>query len=313
MSTDSLTLFSMGTTLGAVLIGATLASALFGVTTMLFFVYYKRYSQDRWFYRISLAILWVFDALHFALALHILYFYLVDSFGDSPALLNMVWSFKLDFSTHLAILMGVDIVCVVRLWILGRFFHRIVPWIVSFTVAGVVAVLIFLIYEVYTISSFHQFSDISKIMDGALAVGAAADLAICLATSYYLYKSKAVTISSRTSGPLLVLMRLVLISGLAKTAASILMLVVFLTFPNTLIFVAIGFPIPRLYIITLLTMLNAWTPRPGDRCGHANFCLPLKTNEMSNLPLNFSDVTVVDEQLMVGWSLHDQPGGSPNI
>ncbi|KAK0213998.1 hypothetical protein IW262DRAFT_289216 [Armillaria fumosa] len=112
--------FSMSTTIGAVLVGATLASALFGVTTMLFFVYYRGYSQDRWFYRLSLAILWILDVLHFVLALHILHFYLIDSFGDASVLLELVWSFKvwsfinkalivltqvllqLDFSIHLA-------------------------------------------------------------------------------------------------------------------------------------------------------------------------------------------------------------------
>ncbi|KAK0204466.1 hypothetical protein DFS33DRAFT_1320347 [Desarmillaria ectypa] len=290
MSTNSLPLFSMSTTFGAVLIGATLASALFGVTTMLFFVYYRRYSQDWWFYRFFLAVLWVLDALHFAFALHILYFYLVDSFGDVPALLNTVWSFKLDFSTHLAIVIGVNIVCVVRLWILGRFFHRIVPWIVSFAVAGAVSVMILLIYEIYTISSFHQFSDISGIMDGALATGIAADSAICFAMSYYLFKTRAITISSRTSGPLLVL-----ISGLAKIAASILILVTFLTLPDTLIFVAIAFPIPRLYIISLLTMLNARTARPSNRFSHTTVQLSTEANEMNMLPLNFTDVTVTDE------------------
>ncbi|KAK0218313.1 hypothetical protein EDD85DRAFT_358294 [Armillaria nabsnona] len=246
--------FSMSTTFGAVLIGATLASALFGVTTMLFFVYYRRYSQDRWFYRFSLAILWVLDALHFVLALHILHFYLVDSFGDALALSKMVWSFKLDFSTHLAIVVVVNLVGAVRLCTLGRYFHRIVPWILSLAIASAVSVVILLIYEVYTISNFSQFSDISKIMDGALIVGAVVDLTICLSMSYYLFKSRAVTISLRPSGRLLVLMRLVLMSGMAETAASVLMLAVFLTLPDTLIFVAIAFPIPRLYIISLLTM-----------------------------------------------------------
>ncbi|PBL04143.1 hypothetical protein ARMGADRAFT_1057036 [Armillaria gallica] len=300
--------FSMSTTFGAVLIGATLASALFGVTTMLFFVYYRRYSQDRWFYRFSLAILWVLDALHFVLALHILHFYLVDSFGDILALSKMVWSFKLDFSTQLAIVVGVNLVCVVRLCILGRYFHRIVPWILGLAVAGAVSVVILLIYEVYTISTFSQFSDISKIMDEALVVGAVVDLTICLSMSYYLFKSRAVTISHRASGRLLVLMRLVLMSGMAEAAASVLMLVVFLTLPDTLIFVAIAFPIPRLYIISLLTMLNARTPQPSKESQHGKARLPMdKANFIS---LNFMDVIVTDEESTVGWSLHDQPGSS---
>ncbi|KAK0214000.1 hypothetical protein IW262DRAFT_289483 [Armillaria fumosa] len=294
--------FSMSTSFGAVLIGATLASALFGVTTMLFFVYYRRYSQDRWFYRLSLAILWILDVLHFVLALHILHFYLVDSFGDVSALSKMAWSFKLDFSIHLATVVGVNLVCVIRLWILGRYFHRIVPWILSFVVASAVTVVIVLIYEVYTISKFSQFSDISKIMDGALVVGAVVDLSICLSMSFYLFKSREVTVSSRTSGRLLVLLRLVLMSGLAETAASVLMLVVFLTLPDTLIFVAIAFPVPRLYIISLLTMLNARTPSPQscNGSGSRKARLPMGANEATFISLNFTDVTVTDEESTVG-------------
>ncbi|KAK0218292.1 hypothetical protein EDD85DRAFT_357301 [Armillaria nabsnona] len=295
MSTNPLPLFSLGTTLGAMLIGATLASALFGVSTMLFFVYYRRYSQDSWFYRYSLALLWVLDALHFVLALHILYFYLVESFGDVITLPNIVWSFKLDFSIHLAIVVGANLVCVVRLWILGRYFHRIIPWIINFAFAGAVSVMILLIYEVYTISNFSQFSDISRIMDGALIVGAISDLIICLSMSYYLLKSRAVTISSRLSGRLLILLRLVLLSGLAATAASILLLVVFLTLPDTLIFVAIAFPLPRLYIISLLTMLNARTPQPSNKSSQAKGRLSMEANEANNLPLNSMDAATLTD------------------
>lgn len=289
----------MSTGFGAVLIGATLASALFGATTMLFFVYYRRYSQDRWFYRLSLAILWILDVLHFVLALHILHFYLVDSLGDVLALSKMVWSFKLDFSTHLATTVGVDLVCVIRLCILGRYFHRIVPWILSFVFAGAVTVMVVLIYEVYTISKFSQFSDISRIMDGALVVGAVVDLTICLAMSFYLFKSREIILSSGTSGRLIVLLRLVLMSGLAQTAASILILVAFLTLPDTLIFVAIAFPVPRLYIISLLTMLNARTPQSSNRSGNWKARLPMRANEAHFMSLNFMDVTVTDEDFMV--------------
>ncbi|KAK0476442.1 hypothetical protein IW261DRAFT_1567111 [Armillaria novae-zelandiae] len=303
--------FSMNTSFGAVLIGATLASALFGVTTMLFFVYYRRYSQDKWFYRLSLAILWILDVLHFVLALHILHFYLVDSFGDVPALLKMVWSFKLDFSIHLATVVGVDLVCVIRLWILGRYFHRIVPWILVFVVACAVTVVIVLVYEVYTISEFSQFSDISRTMDAALIVGAVSDLTICLSMSFYLYTSREVSISSRLSERLLVLLRLVLMSGLAETAASILMLVAFLTLPDTLIFVAIAFPVPRLYIISLLTMLNARTLQSIGGSSNSKGRLPMGANEADFISLNSMGATVTGEDSMMGWNLHGQPGGSP--
>ncbi|KAK0218289.1 hypothetical protein EDD85DRAFT_961565 [Armillaria nabsnona] len=347
MSANPPPLLSMGTTFGAVLIGATLASALFGVTTMLFFVYYRRYSQDSRFYRFSLALLWVLDALHFVLALHILHFYLVNSFGDVPALSNMVWSFKVHTSIDqrrsyfepkcsrsLTFLFIWRLLCLLTSSAsYGYVFSDVIFTesyrgfsVLSSQVPSVsvhycrdqhisinpilILVSCFLIYEVYTISNFSQFSDISRIMDGALIVGAVSDLTICLSMSFYLFKSREVTISSRTSGRLLVLLRLVLMSGLAETAASVLMLVVFLTLPDTLIFVAIAFPIPRLYIISLLTMLNARTPQPSNGSSHRKARLPKGANETNFIPLNFMDATVTGEESTVGWSLHDQSGGS---
>ncbi|KAK0193421.1 hypothetical protein F5146DRAFT_381355 [Armillaria mellea] len=124
-------------------------------------------------------------------------------------------------------------------------------------------------------------------------------------------KSREITISSRMSGRLVVLLRLVLMSGLAETAASVLMLVVFLALPDTLIFVAIAFPIPRLYIISLLTMLNARSPQPRNGSGNGKACLPMGANEANFISLNFMDVTITDEESTVGLSLHDQLGGSP--
>lgn len=85
---------SLGKTLGAVYIGAMLSSILLGITALQAVIYYKKFPHDPWYYRYSVAVLWILDMLHVALNTHAIYFYLVDSFGNYLALDHVIWSFK---------------------------------------------------------------------------------------------------------------------------------------------------------------------------------------------------------------------------
>ncbi|SJL15381.1 uncharacterized protein ARMOST_18877 [Armillaria ostoyae] len=86
---------TLGNTLGALYVGATIAAILFGITNLQTLIYYKRYPDDLRIYRYSVALLWVLDALHVAFTTHALYFYMIDMFGDwVGTLIHGVWSFK---------------------------------------------------------------------------------------------------------------------------------------------------------------------------------------------------------------------------
>lgn len=126
---------SLGMTFGAVYIGATVAAILFGITNLQAVIYYKKYPDDWWVYRYSVAILWAFDALHVALGTHALYHYLIDLFGDYIALDDVVWSFKLQILFNLVIILGVQAIYAVRIWRLGHHFYQILPWFVVLSVA----------------------------------------------------------------------------------------------------------------------------------------------------------------------------------
>ncbi|KAK0203239.1 hypothetical protein DFS33DRAFT_971272 [Desarmillaria ectypa] len=52
-------------------------------------------------------------------------------------------------------------------------------------------------------------------------------------------------------------MRLAVVSGLVTSACSLLTLVAYIAWPNPLVFVAINFILPKLYINSLLAMLNS--------------------------------------------------------
>ncbi|KAK0207353.1 hypothetical protein IW262DRAFT_660514 [Armillaria fumosa] len=94
----------LATTLGALFVGATIASVCFGITLLQTVIYYKLNPNDPWIFRYSVALLLIFDALHVALSTHGLYFYLIQSFGNYLALLSKELSGNGLSSPHLLVM-----------------------------------------------------------------------------------------------------------------------------------------------------------------------------------------------------------------
>ncbi|KAK0226882.1 hypothetical protein EDD85DRAFT_1027355 [Armillaria nabsnona] len=258
---------SLGMTFGSVYIGTTIAAILFGITNLQTVIYYNRYPDDGRIYRYSVAILWLLDALHVAFSTHASYYYLVDLFGNYLALPHIVWSFKLQILLSKAIIIGVQTVYAVRLWKLGRHFHRILPWFVFLNVVAASCTAIFVVYDVYIIPNFSSTFSIRGAIYAVFAVTALSDFIIASLMCYYLHKGRKVAPFSTTSAMLLGLMRLVVISGFATGACEVLILIMYLVWPDSLIFLAIDFVLPKFYINSLLVMLNSRKERktrPSD-------------------------------------------------
>ncbi|KAK0481169.1 hypothetical protein EDD18DRAFT_796209 [Armillaria luteobubalina] len=247
----------LGTTLGVVYVGATIAAVFYGIAILQTVIYYKRYPGDPWLFRYSVAILWILDTLHVAISTHALYFYLIESFGNYLPLFGIVWSFPLQLLVNMLIVVGVQALYAVRIWKLGLKFDMVLPWLIFLAVAASLGTGIYVIYDTYTLSSFFDISTISTSIYIVFSTLAAADFFIATTMCYYLHKSRSMTGFSGTLKIIVGLMRLVVISGLATSACSLFTLVAYITWPNSLIFLAIDFILPKLYINSLLAMLNA--------------------------------------------------------
>ncbi|PBK79396.1 hypothetical protein ARMGADRAFT_1021548 [Armillaria gallica] len=216
---------SLGMTLGAVYIGATVAAILFGITNLQAVVYYKKYADD-----------WAFDALHVALGTHALYHYLIDLFGDYIALDDTVclaysasntvqcMSFSLSIEQNGALMSMTYSIYTVRIWRLGHHYHQMLPLFVL---------------SIYTVFSMAVISD----------------FVIAFSMCYYPHKSRDASAFSSTSKRLLGLIRLVVISGLATSTCSLITLITYLALPNSLIFLGIDFILPKCHS-TLIPLLN---------------------------------------------------------
>ncbi|KAF9030360.1 hypothetical protein BDZ89DRAFT_673763 [Hymenopellis radicata] len=248
---------NLGLTIGAALIGLVLSAVLFGVTVLQTWIYYHEYPNDWATYRYSVGILWIMDALHLSLTVHAVYHYLVNSFGEFLELDVIVWSFKVQIAINIVIIVGVQSLYAVRLWKLGRHFHKFLPWLVIVVVAGGTAIGILLAYETCQISTFSGLQGIAWAVDAAFASATAIDFVISGAMCYYLQKTRRKAKFSSTNSKIIIIMRFVLISGLATSACSMVALIAFITLPTTLVFLGVEFLLTKLYVNSFLAMLNA--------------------------------------------------------
>ncbi|KAF6757885.1 hypothetical protein DFP72DRAFT_889284 [Ephemerocybe angulata] len=79
-------------TFGASLLGTFISAILYGVTCCLAFNYYRRYPNDRAWFKYMVAALWLLDTLHVAFSIHYVYYYLVIHDMDSSVRTSAVWS-----------------------------------------------------------------------------------------------------------------------------------------------------------------------------------------------------------------------------
>ncbi|KAK0445940.1 hypothetical protein EV421DRAFT_2034397 [Armillaria borealis] len=257
-SQPSIALPSVGDTFGACYIGSIIAAILYGVSTLQVVIYYKRYPNDWWVYRYSVTLLWALDTFQVALSTHALYFYLIAMFGDLIGDLESdLWSMKLQLTLNNFLAVYVQWLYAIRLWKLGRYFHKILPCFVFLAVATSLSTTIYMAYEIHTVPNLLSVSIIKKSMYIFFATIEAADLIIVPMMCYYLHKSRRNTMFSTTAARLLRLMRLVLISGLATCVLSLIIIIAYVVWPDSLIFVGFHFILSKSYINSLLAMFNS--------------------------------------------------------
>ncbi|KAK0187592.1 hypothetical protein F5146DRAFT_1123326 [Armillaria mellea] len=227
---------TVANTFGALYIGAILAAMLFGITNLQVAVYYRRYPNDWWLYRYSVVLLWTLDILHVALSTHAIYVYVIEMFGDFIGGLEKdLWTMKLQLSVNDLLVVYVQWLYAIRLWRLGWHFYKILPWFVFLAVGASFVI----VYDIFRVPNLASISVIKRSVYVYCSTIAVTDFIIALPMCYYLHKSREATKFTSTAELLLRLMRLILVSGLATSACSLLTLIAFIAWPESLIFLGI--------------------------------------------------------------------------
>ncbi|KAK0187506.1 hypothetical protein F5146DRAFT_1059011, partial [Armillaria mellea] len=212
---------------------------LYGVTNLQGVTYYRRYPDD-----------WALDTVHVALSTYAVYVFLIHFFGDlNGALQYNSWYWQLALNHFLAVY--IQGLYALRLWQLERNFHKGIAYFVP------LVVLASLGDNIYITPSFPSASGLRTPIYIFFSTMAVTDAIIAIPMSYYLHKSRAIILVPSTSTVLLRLMRLVLMSGLATSACSLLILISFIVWSKSLAPLGIHFVLSKLYINSLLAMLNS--------------------------------------------------------
>ncbi|SJL16923.1 uncharacterized protein ARMOST_20455 [Armillaria ostoyae] len=150
-SKSSTELPSVSETFGALYIGATIAAVLYGVTNLQGVVYYRRYPNDWWVYRYSVGLLWVLDTVHVTLSTYAVYFFMIHFFGDlNGALEYDSWSMKWQVYMNDVLAVYIQGLYALRLWQLGRHFHKTLVYFVSLAVVASLGTAIYVVYDTQT-------------------------------------------------------------------------------------------------------------------------------------------------------------------
>ncbi|KAG2358338.1 hypothetical protein BDR07DRAFT_288306 [Suillus spraguei] len=254
---DLMPQLDIGRTFGALFIGVTIAAILFGLSNVQAFIYFQTHSRDTGttFYKLAVVWLWILDALHMALIVHCIYYYLVINYTNFDALTGIVWSFKLSVAIEVFLIYSVHVLYAYRIWIISKGKSRTLPITVGIVVilnSGVAMVLVWALYQCHVFSDLIKFEWAIYLALGAITF---ADIVIASALCYFLATSR--TGFSSTDSLITKLMVYSINTGCLTSVCSIAVIITCAVMPTNFIFLAIDFLLVKVYVNSYLALLNA--------------------------------------------------------
>ncbi|KAG2145836.1 hypothetical protein DEU56DRAFT_910117 [Suillus clintonianus] len=275
------------TTFGALFIGVNIAAVLFGLSNIQAFIYFQTHKGTGIsFYKLVVIWLWILDALHLALIVHCMYYYLVTNFGNINALTEIVWSFKAQIVVDVLIVYAVHLLYLYRIWIISEGRSRVIPITVAviellgsgksitsgFSIRLILklsGVAIALIWAVYQCRLFSDLLDKEWSTYMTLGTTTFVDIVIASSLCYLLATSR--TGSSSTDSLITKLMAYIINTGIL-TRYSFFQTIQYLDsnfmqhmfngnyyymMPNNFVFLGVEFLLAKLYVNSYLALLNA--------------------------------------------------------
>ncbi|KAG2159074.1 uncharacterized protein EDB93DRAFT_441706 [Suillus bovinus] len=246
----------LGSTFGALFLGVTFAAILFGLSNVQAFVYFQTHKGTGIsFSKLAVAWLWILDALHLALIVHCVYYYLVAHYADIDALTEIVWSFKLQIIIDVLIIYGVHLLYFHRICIVAKGRSKVLPIVVGVIVISGSGVAIALIWAIYRC---HVFSDLFKIeWSTYMTLGTMTFVDFIIASSLCYLLTVSRTGFSSTDSMLTKLMAYVINTGCLTSICSMTAMITCAMMPQNFIFLGIEFLLAKLYVNSFLALLNA--------------------------------------------------------
>ncbi|KAG2117407.1 hypothetical protein BD769DRAFT_1641961 [Suillus cothurnatus] len=272
---DAIPQLDLGNTFGALFIGVVLAAVLFGLTNVQAFIYLQAHkSAGITFFKLVVVWLWTFDALHLALTIHSVYYYLVTNYANFSVLTEIVWSLKLQLIINILIIPMVHLLYVHRIWKVSKGRSRILPaialvglrsgfnclFVLLIHCQGIVVVLssgvaIPLVWAQYKVNLFKNLVGIE--WSTYLSLGAATFVDFLIASSLCYLLATSRTGFSSTDSFITKLVGYTISTGCLTSICSMSIIITCTVMPKTFIFIGLQFLVTKLYVNSFIAFLNA--------------------------------------------------------
>ncbi|KAI0833794.1 hypothetical protein BC628DRAFT_1414532 [Trametes gibbosa] len=282
INAEILSQLALGPTIGVAYLGVAISSAVYGITCIQTFQYYRspRGSTDVPFLRLIVLILWMLDSSHQALIVQIVYHYLILNYANATALLRTVWSIPTEIIVNAVIACIVETFFVMRIWKLSKNTFMV------FTIAHFTMNLVFPIRTFFYPILLEAETKLKSTGSSGLGVAVVADVSISAAMVWYLRKGR--TGLRKSDDMIGRLIMLTITTGMFVIAN----LVAYLAAPAQLYVLFFNFMLGKLYINSLLTSLNSRTyVRGGNEATLQVNSIPLSTFQAEQGQLSRSNFT----------------------
>jgi len=244
-------------TLGALLVGGSIALVLSGIVTVQCIIYFKLYPNEARIRNLVVVAVWILDLLHSTFIVTSLYDYFIHFFGDYSRIAIIPWSIAL----------SVVVTAIQTLIVHWYFAHKIYQssernwWI-----TGPIVLLAFLRLLAASGSTtemirLHRYAVFNEKYPGwifttGLSLSASVDIIITAWLCYFLQKMRRRTASTMMAHVVNTLTLYTLENGFLTCLTTTASLICWLAMPNNLVFLGLHFVIGKLYANSLLINLN---------------------------------------------------------
>ncbi|KAF9048841.1 hypothetical protein BJ165DRAFT_1063025 [Panaeolus papilionaceus] len=241
---------NLGRTLGAVFIGNVVAAVLYGITSLQTYIFFRGNRRDRPLFKFLIFFLWCLDTLHICLMTHGIYHYLITNFNNIGAISRPTWS----------LLGQVIVTCLSDLIVRSVFARRI--WILSgknkYLLIAIITTSLFVFAFAargFIDASYSKMvENESWLLYAALGGSVVADVIITASLCTLLSRSRT---GVKSSDSLVhILMAYTINTALLTSICATACFVTFAIWSHQFVFMGIYFALSKLYINSLLALLN---------------------------------------------------------
>ncbi|KAH8110100.1 hypothetical protein DFH11DRAFT_831774 [Phellopilus nigrolimitatus] len=244
----------IGGTFGIAYIGAMIAMALYGVTSLQSYLYYMYYPKDDFSFKLLVATIWTLESLQVAFVCHAMYSYLISNYANPLALEIGVWSLFASMLCNTVISAIVQIFFTVRVHILSSKKWWITV-ILAITITAHLAFGFETVIDSLILKELSKFSSITYTAALPFAITAIfPDVIIAGLLCYYLQGGK-----GGFRGTNALINQLIIYSinrCILTTLVVIVEVILFKALPGTFYYLAVDFCVGKLYANSLLATLN---------------------------------------------------------